>query len=322
MDYEPPNRKSRYQEIRMTDINRRQFTHGLLGLGALSCIAAGNAAAEQNKLIHRAIPSSGQLVPVIGLGTVRYRAGDDPAEREPLRNALGRFHALGGAVVDTAPMYGNSESVLGDLIGGLDIRNELFVATKVDRSEPAEARAQMKSSLEKLRVDRVDLMQVHNLIGWRSNVPLVRDLKEADKTRYIGITTHRSGQYGDMENVMRQHELDFIQINYSLEQRESADRLLPMAADKGIAVLINRPFGGGRIFSAVGNQPLPEWAAEFDCNSWAQFLLKYALSHPAATVAIPGMSKARHVADNVEAGLGRMPTPEQRKMQERFFDAL
>jgi len=306
----------------MTGINRRQFTHGLLGLGALSSLAARAAVAEQHKLIHRAIPASGQLVPIIGLGTVRYRAGDDPSEREPLQAALGRFHELGGSVVDTAPMYGNSESVLGDLISGLGVRDDLFIATKVDRSEPAEARAQMESSLKKLRVDRFDLMQVHNLIGWRSNVPLARELKEDGKTRYVGITTHRSSQYGDMENVMRQHELDFIQINYSLEQRESADRLLPMAADKGIAVLINRPFGGGRIFSAVGDQPLPEWAAEFDCNSWAQFLLKYALSHPAATVAIPGMSKARHVADNIEAGLGRMPTPEQRKMQERFFDAL
>jgi len=306
----------------MTGINRRQFTHGLLSLGALSCLAARNAAAKQSTLVHRAIPSSGEKIPVIGLGTVRYRAGNDPAEREPLNAALDRFHTLGGAVVDTAPMYGNSESVLGDLIDGLDIRDDLFIATKVDRGDPAEARAQMASSLEKLRVDRFDLMQVHNLIGWRSNVPLIRDLKEAGKTRYVGITTHRSSQYGDMENILRQHELDFIQINYSLEQRESADRLLPMAADKGIAVMINRPFGGGRIFSAVGDQPLPGWAAEFDCDSWAQFLLKYALSHPAATVAIPGMSKARHVADNIEAGLGRMPTPEQRKMQEQFFDAL
>jgi aryl-alcohol dehydrogenase-like predicted oxidoreductase len=165
-------------------------------------------------------------------------------------------------------------------------------------------------------------MQVHNLRGWENSIPLLRDWKDRGRIRYIGITTSRARQYGLMEKIMRQEDLDFIQINYSLEQREAADRLLPLAADRGMAVIINRTFGGGRIFRQVGDRPLPDWAAEFDCSSWAQFLLKYALGHPATTVAIPGMTKARHVDDNFGAAHGRLPNAVQRKQQEAFFDAL
>ncbi|MEO1248019.1 MAG: aldo/keto reductase [Pseudomonadota bacterium] len=306
----------------MKTFNRREFGQGVVGLGALTALGGASAAADGRKLAERQIPSSGETVPIVGLGTNRYSVEEDAASRAPLKAALARFHELGGALIDTAPMYGRSETVLGDLIAELDIRADLFVATKVDRNDVTEAEAQMKASLDKLKVDYVDLMQVHNLIGWRDSLPLIRNWKAEGKARHVGITTHRASQYAEMERIMRQHEPDFIQVNYSLEQRESAERLLPLATDLGIAVIINRAFGGGRIFNAVGNRPLPEWAAEFDCSSWAQFLLKYALSHPAATVAIPGMSKARHVDDNLEAGHGAMPNPEQRAMQERFFDAL
>ena len=262
------------------------------------------------------------MIPIIGIGTNRYGVGASAEERAPLRDALERFHEWGGTLIDTAPAYRTSESVLGDLIFGLGTRDDLFVATKVDRDNRADGESQMKASLSRLRTDRLDLVQVHNLRGWETSIPLLREWQDDGRIRYIGITTSRARQYGLMEKIMRQQDLDFIQINYSLEERDAADRLLPLAADRGMGVIINRAFGGGRIFRRVGDRPLPDWAAEFDCSSWAQFLLKYALAHPATTVAIPGMTKVRHVDDNFGAARGRLPDAAQRKRQEAFFDAL
>ena len=220
-------------------------------------------------------------------------------------------------------MYRTSESVLGDLMADLGIREDLFVATKTDKSGGRdETDAQMNDSTRKLKTDTFDLMQVHNLRGWRDALPVMRDWRDEGRIRYIGITTSRANQYPEFEQVMRDEELDFVQLNYSLEQREAAERLLPLAADRGMAVIVNRAFGGGRIFDKVGDQPLPEWAAEFDCESWAQFLLKYALSHPEATFAIPGMTKTRHVDDNIGAAKGRLPTPELRAKMEAYYGAL
>jgi aryl-alcohol dehydrogenase-like predicted oxidoreductase len=174
----------------------------------------------------------------------------------------------------------------------------------------------------KLKTQKLDLMQVHNLNGWNSALPVMREWQQQGRIRYIGISTSRESQYEEFEAVMRREKLDFIQINYSLEQRDAAKRVLPLAADLGIGVIINRAFGGGRIFEAVGDKLLPEWAVEFGCESWAQFLLKYAVGHPAATVAIPGMTKAHHVDDNFGAALGRLPDASERNRQEAFFDAL
>jgi aryl-alcohol dehydrogenase-like predicted oxidoreductase len=306
----------------MQRIDRRDFLGLGAGVGILGALGPLELLAAPDGLARRPIPVSGEMLPIIGLGTNRYGVGPDEASRAPLRASLARFGELGGSVVDTAPMYRSSESVLGDLIAELGIRDTLFIATKVDQTDRAASVAQMNASLEKLGVDRFDLMQVHNLLGWRENIPLIREWKEAGKTRYTGITTSRSSQYEELESILREHELDFLQINYSLEQREAAQRLLPLAAERGMAVIINRAFGGGRIFRELGDQPLPDWAAEFDCTSWAQFLLKYALSHPAATVAIPGMTKVHHVEDNLLAGHGRMPSPEHRKAMEALYDAL
>jgi len=197
------------------------------------------------------------------------------------------------------------------------------MATKVDReSGRDDSLAQMRDSADRLQTDIIDLMQVHSLRDWENNIPLLQELKQDGQFRYIGVTTSRSSQYADMEKAMNRHELDFIQVDYSLEQREAAERLLPLAADRGMAVMLNRTFGGGRIFEAVGDQPLPEWAGDLQIESWAQFLLKYALSHPAATVAIPGMTKARHIDDNFGAAQGPMPDAGQRRKMEEFFDAL
>ncbi len=303
-------------------ITRREFNKASLGALSLAALG-GNALAGPEHLIKKAIPSSGETVPIIGLGTNRYGVGNDVEKRAVLRAALSRFHELGGTVIDTAPMYRSSESVLGDLIADLGIRDDLFIATKTDEDGGAAATvAQMKRSQDVLKTSTIDLMQVHNLINWQEALPVLREWQQEGLVRYIGITTSRANQYEEFEKVMRQEELDFIQINYSLEQREAAERILPLAADRGAGVIINRAFGGGRIFEKVGDQPLPAWAHEFGCESWAQFLLKYAIGHPAATLSIPGMTKLHHVDDNFGAAHGRLPDAKERKRQEAFFDAL
>jgi diketogulonate reductase-like aldo/keto reductase len=301
-------------------MNRREFTKASLATATLT--ALGSAVADHSRLIRKAIPSSGEWLPIIGLGTNRYGVDESEAARAPLRAALQRFHALGGTLIDTAPQYRSSESVLGDLIAGLGTRKELFIATKTDKSGADETEAQMDDSTGRLQTQTFDLMQVHNLIGWKTALPVMREWQQEGRIRYVGITTSRDSQYEEFETVMRQEKLDFIQINYSLEQRGAASRILPLAADLGISVIINRAFGGGRIFEAVGNSPLPGWATDFGCESWAQFLLKYAVGHEAATVAIPGMTKVHHVDDNIGAAQGRLPDAGERKRQEAFFDAL
>jgi aryl-alcohol dehydrogenase-like predicted oxidoreductase len=304
-------------------LTRRDFNKAGLGALSLAALGSGHALAGPEHLIRKAIPSSGELVPVIGLGTNRYGVGDDTEKRALLRAALKRFQELGGTIIDTAPMYRSSEAVLGDLIADLGIREDLFIATKADKEPGGEATvAQMQESQRRLQTDSFDLMQVHNLRGTHEALAKMREWKQDGKIRYIGITTSRAAQYEEFEKVMRSEELDFIQINYSLEQREAAERILPLAADRGVAVMINRAFGGGRIFEAVGDQPLPDWAQDFGCRSWAQFLLKYVIGHPAVTLCIPGMTKVHHVDDNFGAAHGRLPDAAERERQEAFFDSL
>ncbi len=307
----------------MHRISRRSFTKTLLATSGLVAVSGPAALAGPAAIIRRKIPSTGEAIPIMGIGTNRYGVGDAADARAPLREALARFHELGGKVIDTAPSYRSSESVLGDLMGDLGIGDDSFIATKVDRDGGREdSLAQLDESARRLHRPVIDLMQVHNLRDWENNIPLLQELKKDGRFRYIGITTSRSSQYGDFEAVMREQDLDFVQINYSLEQREAADRLLPLAKDRGMAVMINRAFGGGRIFKKVGDQPVPDWAKEFGCESWAQFLLKYAIGHPAATLSIPGMTKLHHVDDNFGASHGRLPTAEERQRQEAFYDSL
>jgi aryl-alcohol dehydrogenase-like predicted oxidoreductase len=304
-------------------ISRRTFAKMTLAAGGLIAAAGPEALAAPATIIRRRIPSSGELIPIMGLGTNRYGVGDSAEARAPLREALARFRDRGGTVIDTAPGYRTSESVLGDLLSDLGIHDDVFMATKVDReSGHDDSLAQMRDSADRLQTDTIDLMQVHSLRDWENNLPLLQELKQDGQFRYIGVTTSRSSQYAEMEKAMNRHDLDFIQVDYSLEQREAAERLLPLAADRGMAVMLNRTLGGGRIFEAVGDQPLPEWAGDLQIESWAQFLLKYALSHPAATVAIPGMTKVRHIDDNFGAAQGPIPDAGQRRKMEEFFDAL
>ena len=219
-------------------------------------------------------------------------------------------------------MYGNSEAVLGDLISELGIRDRLFLATKTDMRGMVRGSDSYQASLDRLKTDKVELMQVHNLVNAASELAAMREWQQDGKIKYIGITTSQARQFDDMEKLMSSEKLDFVQLNYSLDDREADKRLLPLAADRGIAVLVNLPFGRGSLFRKTSNQTLPDWAAEFDCDSWGQFFLKYIVSHPAVTCAIPGTRREEHASDNFAAALGRLPDASLRKRQEQLFDNL
>ncbi|MGD8699766.1 MAG: aldo/keto reductase [Gemmatimonadales bacterium] len=271
----------------------------------------------------RPIPSTGELIPVVGLGTARtFNVGTSEEERAPLREVLKAFVDMGGTLLDTAEGYGNSEAVSGDLAQDLGVNDTLFMATKVGAEGEEAGIAEMEKSMRLLHRDTIDLMQVHNLRDWQTQLATLRDWKAAGKLRYIGITTSRSSQYDEFAAVMEKEDLDFIQVNYSLAQRQAAERILPLAADRGMAVLVNLPYGRGRLFQAVGGRELPEWAAEFDAETWGQFFLKWIIGHPAVTCPIPATTKAHHARDNMGAAYGRLPDDAMRRRMVEFFDEL
>lgn len=283
-------------------------------------IAAENSKIEKRFSLERAIPSSGEKVPVIGLGTWQvFDVGSDAAQRRPLEDVLSRFVALGGRVIDSSPMYGRAEQVIGDIAAKFDLRSLLFLATKVWTTGKDEGIASMERSMVRLQTRRIDLMQVHNLVDASTHLATLRAWKEQGRVRYIGITHYNSSAYPEVAKLLRGEKVDFVQINYSLGEREAEKEILPLAQERGVAVLINRPFGGGDLFSRVRAKPLPDWAAEFDCRSWAQFLLKWIVAHPAVTCVIPATGNVRHLEDNMEAGLGRVP---DQKKRERMADAI
>lgn len=289
-----------------------------LALGRLPAFAQDISAIRQ-----RPIPSTGELIPVVGLGTARtFNVGASEEERAPLREVLKAFVDMGGTLLDTAEGYGNSEAVSGDLAQDLGVTDKLFMATKVGAEGEEAGISEMEKSMRLLHRDTIDLMQVHNLRDWQTQLATLREWKAAGKLRYIGITTSRSSQYDDFAAVMEKEELDFIQVNYSLAQRQAAERILPLAADRGMAVLVNLPYGRGRLFQAVEGHELPEWAAEFDAETWGQFFLKWIIGHPAVTCPIPATTKAHHARDNMGAAYGQLPDEAMRKRMVEFFTAL
>lgn len=258
-------------------------------------------------MLTRPIFSTREQLPIIGLGTWQtFDVGPSKAARAQLQEVLETFVALGGRVVDSSPMYGTSEAVLGDLAVAADVRDKLFMATKVWTSGRADGIAQMTASERKLR-GKVDLMQVHNLVDAETHLGTLRAWKSEKRIRYLGVTHYTSGAYAAVERQIAKGGLDFVQINYSVAEREAERTLLPLAADMGVAVLVNRPFAGGETLRRLREKPLPAFAAEIGCRSWAQLLLKFVVSHPAVTCAIPGTSKVEHLRDNMEAGTGPMP---------------
>ena len=294
------------------------------GVGAAVSLGTPNLLAQSVQPILKTIPSSGEMIPPVGIGTNRYGVGESEDERAPLRATMARFAELGGRVIDTAAAYGTSEAVIGDIAAELGLTNDLFLATKTDIRGRIRGEEGLRNSFDRLRAEQIDLMMVHQLVNADTELPILREWQAAGRLRYIGASISSLDQYDEMEQFMLNEDVDFVQFNYSLGNRAAAERLLPTAADRGIAVMINLPFGGARrsLFNVVEGQELPEWAAEFDCASWAQFFLKYLISHPAVTCPIPGTRQVRHVNDNFGAARGRLPDVEQRRRQEQLFDSL
>ncbi|AQV97644.1 aldo/keto reductase [Cupriavidus necator] len=296
-------------------IDRRSFLSLAAGLAAtgLGPVLPAHAATVAAPM-RRDIPGTTEALPVIGMGTAdTFNAGTGADERKPLAEVLGLLLQTEGSVIDTAPSYGSAEAVTGDLLGAANARNRVFLATKISARSGAPAQAQWARSLADLHVDKVDLLQVHNLIDWQANLRWLRELKEQGRIRYLGITHYREDAHEALEKIVRSERVDFVQVNYSVAERNAERTLLPLCEARGVAVLVNRPFQDGRLFRVVKDHPLPEWAGDIDCGSWGQLFLKFIVSHPAVTAAIPATSKPRNMADNLGAGLGRMPDPGQRE---------
>jgi aryl-alcohol dehydrogenase-like predicted oxidoreductase len=261
----------------------------------------------------RHIPSSGEMMPVIGCGTYRgFDVALDPGSQRELGEVLNVLIDGGGTMVDSSPMYGRAEDVTGRLLQSLGRRDEAFIATKVWTSGKARGIAQMEQSLRLLRTDHVDLMQVHNLVDTAAHLDTLRGWKASGRTRYVGVTHYHSGAFGELEAVMRSERIDFVQLNYSLEDRAAEKRLLPLAIERGIAIIVNVPFGGGSLLRRLAREPLPAFASAVGCRSWSQILLKFVLGHEAVTCAIPGTGNPAHMADNVAAAEGDLVQARER----------
>ena len=285
--------------------------------------AAHSTAENAKSLLTRPIPHGGERLPVIGLGTWQtFDVGPRAAERAELKEVLRVLVEDGASVVDSSPMYGEAERVVGDLAADLDLRQRLFLATKVWTSGRAAGIRQMENSFKLLRTQRIDLMQVHNLLDLATHVKTLREWKAAGRIRDLGITHYHEGAYRELERLVATREYDFVQFNYSMTERDAEARLLPLCADSGTAVIINRPFAQASLFGKVKGKPLPAWAAEFDCTSWAQFFLKYLVAHPAVTCVIPGTRRATHLRDNLRAGIGKLPDAAARKRMVEYLERL
>jgi diketogulonate reductase-like aldo/keto reductase len=301
-------------------ITRRRV---LADVGRLGLLAAAGPSLSlgQAPLLRRPIPKSGEMLPVVGLGTYRtFNVGGSPEELMPLERVTQLFLREGGRVVDSSPRYDAAEEIFGEVLRRVSPVDDLFVATKVDADGRDAGMRQMSASPGKMGVDRIDLMQVHNLRDWKTHLPTLKEWKARGTFRYIGISASRESLYPEFVSIMRSEPLDFVQINYSLGERKSEEVILPLAADRGMAVLVNRPFVAGELFSKAANRSLPDWAVEIDCASWAQLFLKFVLSHPAVTVALQATSDPSHLLDNMGAARGRLPDEAMRKRMLRLAE--
>lgn len=307
-------------------VTRREAARLIAGsaAGLLWPISAADAlaASELSRMLTRAIPSSGEKLPVIGLGTWRvFDVGSAETDRAPLEEVLRIFVKHGARVIDSSPMYGRSEETIGALSSKSGLRDKLFLATKVWTHGKQAGLESIQRSFARLQTSRLDLMQVHNLVDVLTHLATLREAKSEGRIRYIGVTHYEAGALPDLEKVLQREKLDFVQINYSIMEREAEERLLPLAQERGVAVIVNRPFGGGDLFARVRAKQLPDWAAEFDCRSQAQFLLKWILGNPAVTCAIPATNNPGHLEDNLQAGSGRLPDAKMRQRMVEFVSA-
>lgn len=294
-------------------IGRRCFLNAAAAFGLTAGLPRIAVAAPEGVLL-RQIPRTGEKIPAIGMGSwITFNVGDDPMLRDQRAEVLRTFFDLGGAVVDSSPMYGSSEEVIGYCLARLDNDAGLFSATKVWTPFQWLGRKQMAESERLWGTKRFDLMQVHNLVDWEAHLETLVEWKAAGRIRYIGITTSHGSRHEEMESIMRSQPIDFVQFTYNIVDREAEERLLPLAAERGLGVLINRPFQRGSLIDHVSQYPLPAWASEFDAANWAQFLLKFIISHPAVTCAIPATSRVDHMTENMGACRGRLPDPDMRR---------
>lgn len=302
--------------------SRRAFLRLLGALGGSGLLAAYVRAGDR-PLIRKAIPSTGEMLPVIGMGTSRtFDVPNDPDSLSVLAEVLRAFFANGGSLIDSSPMYGAAERVIGTLLENIGPGQPLFAATKVWTDGKASGERQMEQSRRLWGVDRLDLIQIHNLRDWQTHLDTLQTMKASGRVRYVGITTSHGRDHDELYGALERHPFDFVQLSYNLADRAVEQRLLPLAAERGIAVIVNRPFARGGLFRPVKDRPLPDWAAGFDCASWGQFFLKYVVSHPAVTCAIPATSKVKHMIDNMGAGFGALPDAAMRRRMQDYFSNL
>lgn len=302
-------------------MNRRDLLKSLAAAGAGAATGAPLMGSDEGPArITRPIPKGGELIPVIGLGTSRvFDVGSSESERAAVKAVLDALVESGGRVVDTAPMYGRAEGVVGELVAAAGLRSRLFLASKVRTTGHDAGLAQVETSLKLVGAGRMDLMQVHNLVDVKTQLATLRKLKEAGRIRYVGVSHWKASGHAELEKTLRDEALDFVQLNYSIVEREAEARLLPLAIERRVAVLVNRPFARGDLFDRVKGKPLPDWAASFDAASWGQFFLKFVVSHPAVTCAIPATAKVEHLRDNMAAGFGRLPDQATRERMAAMF---
>jgi len=294
------------------DALRRQLLL-LAASGTLLPFAARETFAQALSMNKRAIPSTGEMLPVVGCGTWRtFDVGNDAAAQARLADVLQILFDNGGSVIDSSPMYGSSEAVAGSVLTRMNAHKRAFVATKVWTSGRDAGIAQMENSLRLWQQPRIDLMQIHNLLDWQTQLATLRDWKARGRIRYIGVTHYTSSAFGEVEAVMRSEKIDFVQINYAADDRAAEETLLPLAKERGIGVIVNQPFGGGGLLGRLKDKPVPEWSKDIGCTTWAQLLLKFVLSHPAVTCVIPGTGRPEYMHDNVRAGFGSYPDESMR----------
>ncbi|MBT6093362.1 MAG: aldo/keto reductase [Rhodospirillaceae bacterium] len=300
-------------------IKRRTF----IASAAAAMMTRPRVALSAGSRITKSIPKTGERIGVIGMGSsITFNVGDDAQARTARTEVLRAFFAAGGGMIDSSPMYGSSEEVIGHGLGQLKPGNRLFSATKVWTSSQDEGREQFDDSRKLWGLGKLDLYQIHNLIGWRGHIKTLLEMKAAGLIRYIGITTSHGRRHDDLENILKTQPLDFVQLSYNAGNRDAERRLLPTAADNGLAVIANRPFQRAWLIDKVSSSPLPSWASEIGCTGWPQVLLKFAVSHPAITTAIPATSQAQHMVENMKAGEGRLPDADLRKRIAAIIDEL
>ena len=302
-------------------INRRQFITLATALGA--GLLLPNEVFAVLASINKSIPKTGEKLPVIGMGTSRtFNAQGDAELLTQLAEVIQAFFDMGGGMIDSSPMYGSSQQVIGQLLPGVTGEKNLFAATKVWIDGRQAGIEQMEESRRQWGIKRFDLMQIHNLVDWQTQLESLQQMKADGEIRYIGITTSHGRYHAQLKDILRKHDFDFVQLSYNIANRDVESPLLSIAEEKGIAVIVNRPYARGALFRQVKGKPLPPWAQEFDCSSWGQFFLKYTVSHPAVPCAIPATTKVKHLKDNMQAGRGRLPGAKQRVQMVRYFESL